>query len=286
MPTIQGTVSPTGGVIVLDIELSAGLDYNLTPIVLERQTGSLTSSATVLYSGINTPIYVDIGDELPNYLDYNTNYYYTITDPLGSATTPAIQPQSTLQVFSNYLDKTLLRLFSAGFNSLAVPQGYHHIRVLEAMPLSMASEAVVFPFVVMNLDLEQQEFLAIGEGVNASETNINVLPLIVYRRYSLHILAQYYRERDFYKDAAISIFYNCLPVLQAIGNDVSLDLQAAQSQASEGEISPGFYESTLMLDITGQFNVSVNTNYPIIASIAPIINATTAISSGIPVVFP
>jgi len=287
MPSIQSTVSATGGVIILTIGLSTGLDPNNSNITIERYTDSLSNPPVTIYIGPYGPVYIDLGDSLPSYLDVSTPYFYTVTDTMGSATTTAIVPSSTLEVFSNYLDKVLFRLFSAGFTSLALPQGFNKIRVLQAMPLTMGSDGTIFPFVVMNLDLEQQEDIQIGQAINTMTSEVNTIPLIVYRRYSIHILSQAARERDFYKDAGISIIYNILPVLNSIGNAVSIDFQAAQSQASEGIKMPGFYEAVIMLDITGQFNVaSLNNDLPIIENISAVftaegVSSNVIISSGI-----
>src|SRR5579863_1266236 len=184
-PTIETSVVPTGGTIVLDITLGVTnppQDQYNTNITIQRYTGSLTATPVTIYSGEYTPIFFDDGEMLPAYLDFATNYYYAITDPTGTTTTPAIVPSPSLLVYSNYLDKLMFRLFSAGMSALAVPAQYNAIRVLQALPLTMGSDATVFPFVVMNLDLEQQEHLQIGEDIDASFTNLNIIPMIIMKR--------------------------------------------------------------------------------------------------------
>jgi hypothetical protein len=285
-PTVSSFVSPTGGVIVLRITPSNGVDLQNTPASITRYANSLSSSGTVLVSGAPLPlVYVDDGEQLPKYLDFNTTYYYTYTDPGGSFTTPGIVPSSQLQIFGGYLDRLIFRLFSAGMSSLAVPKGMNAIRVLENMPLSMGSAGTYFPFVVMNLDLEQQEAMQIGQDVEFYPTNVNIQPLLVFRRYSMSILSHNAYERNFYKDAAIVVLNTMMIPLHAIGQNVEYSFEISQNQVSDGTDQPGFYEAVMMIDMTGQFNISFYTDYPIIESITPVISATTYVTSGITTVF-
>ena len=285
-PSISSFVSPTGGVIVLKIIPSTGVDLVNTPASLIRHEGSLVGSGVPIFSGAPLPlVYIDDGEKLPKYLDFGTTYFYTYTDPGGTVTTPGIVPSSQLQIFGGYLDKLIFRLFSAGMSSLAVPKGFNQIRVLESMPLSMGSAGTYFPFVVMNLDLEQQEAMQIGQNVEFYENNVNIMPLLVFRRYSLSILSHNAYERNFYKDAAIIVLQTMMFALHAIGQNVEFSFEATQNQVSDGVESPGFYEAVIMLDFTGQFNISFYTNYPIIESITPVITSSTYPTSGVYTVF-
>lgn len=282
MPGIQATISPTGGAILLDITLSEGLDPNTSNITLTRYAGSLSSTPVILINnGLYTPVYLDVGDYSPNYLDFSTSYYYVVQDSKGSAVVGPTIPATQLVIYDTYLDKTIFRLFAAGINSVSIPQGWRKIHVEQAMPLTWATEPV-FPFIVMNLDLEQQEYTQIGENVNFSLTNITTIPLIVYRRYSLSILSQDSAERDFYKDSCKVVLYSMMAVLRKIGFDVTYDFQAANSQATDDNKIPGFYECQIMLDITGPTNIVYETNYGIIESVVATVSAVT---SGSVVVF-
>ena len=251
-------VSPTGGCIVLNIQYAESLNVYTTQISIDRYAGSLTSTATNLYSGVAQLVYVDAGDSSPNYLDFSTPYYYKITDPLGTYTTGAITPSSQLNVVESYLDKLIFRLFSAGINAIVIPEGYNKIRVLEAMPLTFGSEATKFPFIVMNLDLEQQEETQIGQAVpSPTSSQYWTMPIVVYRRYSVSILSQNAEERNFYKDACKSVLYAAEITLNQIGDAVSYSFQVAQSQVSSGDKDPGFYLAEFMLDISGIYNVAM-----------------------------
>jgi hypothetical protein len=282
-PTVTTSVVPTGGTIVLNITLgSPTLDINTTSISISRYTGSLANTPVVVYDGPNLLIYFDDGEMLPNYLDFNTEYFYAVTDPTGTTTTEAITPTPSVVVYSNYFDKLLFRLFSAGMNAIAVPAQYNAIRVLQALPLTMGSEATQFPFVVMNLDLEQQEHLQIGEDIDASFTNLNIIPMIIMKRYSINILSHNAQERDFYKDATIGVIMTMMQSFTEIGQDFSYNWQASNTQETAGNMSPGFYASVIMLEMTGQFNVSMDTSYGLIEIIAPVITESgSVVVSGI-----
>jgi hypothetical protein len=271
-PTVISSVVPTGGTIVLDITLGdPTFDINNTNITILRYTGSLSNAPVQVYTGPYLMIFFDDGVAQPSYLDFNTTFYYAVTDPTGTTTTPSITPTPQLVVFSDYLDKLMFRMFSAGMSALAVPADYNPIRVLNSLPLTMGSEATKFPFVVMNLDLEQQEHLQIGEDIDFSFTNLNIIPMIIMKRYSLNILSHNAMERDFYKDSAKGVILTMMQSLTQIGQDFSYNWQASNTQESAGIFPGGFYCSVVMLEMTGQFNVSMNTNYPVIDTIAPVI---------------
>jgi hypothetical protein len=290
-PTATAAPSPTGGAIILNIELGVEIPivnpprlnpvYYNTPITIQRYTGSLSNTPVTIYSGVFTPVYIDVGDSLPKYLNFSTSYWYTITDPSGSYTVGPIIPAPELAVFSNYLDGVLFRLFSAGVSAIAVPSNFNPIRVEQAMPLTPGSDATKFPFVVMNLDLEQQDSLQIGEDVLFSQSNLNILPLNILRRYSINILSHSAQERDFYKDAVKGVIYTVMIALQQIGQNFVYDYQSSSTQVSEDLMMPGFYASTIMLEFTGLFNMTITTQLPLIEYIEPAITATTQIPSGI-----
>lgn len=280
-PFILPTVASTGGIIALDITQSPGLNVVTTPIALYR-TNQLTSSSTLIYSGLMTPVYIDIGDGLPNYLDLVTPYSYTMIDPGGTYTTSGIVPSGYLNIFSTYIDKLMLRMFTAGLATITVPQGFKKVRVLQAMPLSMGSEGTIFPFIVMNLDLQQQDFLQIGQAItDDASTNLDVQSLIMFRRYSINMCSLNAFERDYYKDVILSIFYGgIVPILNKIGEVTEIHAQAAQSQASSDNLQPGFYVSTIMVELEGIFNYSVDNNFGLIEFIDPDITSTVEFISG------
>jgi hypothetical protein len=279
MPNISAQVFATGGAVLLDITPSKGVDLYNSPMALYRYTGSLSSSATLLFSGTPYQLkWIDNGDELPNYLDFGTTYFYQVVDSGGTFTTSGIVPATENIIITSYLDKILFRAFSAGINSLALPEGFKKIRVLEAMPLTQGSEQL--PMIVMNLDLEQQTELGIGALVNSSLTNIYEIQVISLRRYSISILTKNAQERDFYKNACVGVFYIMMQSLSLVGLGFTINYQASNNQCVGSNEDPGFYECVFMLDMTGNFNLQVQTNYGIIESIVPVISATVEVVGG------
>jgi hypothetical protein len=267
---ISSNVSPTGGVVILNITYDPSISLATNQVAIYRYTGSLSSSAALIYSGLAAPVVVDDGEGLPSYLDYNTSYFYQVIDPSGITTTAGITPAAQINILSNYLDKLFFRLFSAGINSVVVPVGFPQITVMQAMPLTWGSE--LLPFVVMNLDLEQQSAIQIGEGVNTSTTNTWIIPRIVFRRYSISILTQNPQHRDFYKDACVGVVYSTINTLNQIAQDLTITYQLAQSQVTGDLKDPSFYETQIMVDVEGVFNTVVTTSFGIIQSIAPMVS--------------
>lgn len=276
-PIVTTSVATTGGAIILNITLgNPALDVNSALITIKRYANSLSATPiTILNNGLYTPVYFDVGDGLETYLNFTTPYYYTVTDPTGTTTVGPITPAAQILVYSNYLDGMLFKLFSAGISAVAVPAQFNKINVLQALPLTMGSDGTIFPFIVMNLDLEQQEYLEIGENVESNiKSPLNTLPVVVTRIYSINVLSQNAQERDFYKDACLGVCFTLINSLLDIGQGFTYDIQASNTQATQSPQVPGFYCSTIMFEFTGQFNVTINDNLPRIEIIAPIISTT------------
>jgi hypothetical protein len=290
-PEVTLTPSPTGGCVLINITLGDPAlmlvpTVYTTPITIQRYTGSLANPPTIILNNSTyTPVYLDAGDSLPNYLDFGTSYWYSVTDPTGTTVVGPIVPAPQLAVFSNYLDGLLFRLFSAGCSAIAVPANFNPIRVLQAMPLTPASDGTIFPFVVMNLDLEQQEETQIGENVLFSPNNINIIPLIIQRTYSINILSHNAQERDFYKDAMKGVIYTMMTALDQAGQGFSYRYQASNTQSGTDLNMPGFYASITMLEFTGQSNMTITTTLPPISQIDVDVTTYTGTVSGIPTEF-
>lgn len=283
MPTITTQVSNTGGAVIINLGLSSGLDPDTSNITLMRYTGSLSAIPVVLYSSTYVPVYVDVGDQLPNHLDFSTTYFYSITDSMGTVTTAGIVPAASILVTSSYIDGLMFRLFTAGIHALDVPAGVtkgYEIRVLQALPFSRGE---ILPCIVMNLDLLQQEDVGIGRAVDPSFTNTWTIPSWSLRRYSFWVLTRTPQDRDFYKDACISVLMSIMTdVMNTLSQNYRYSFQAAQSQIVDPspEFSPGFYESNVLLEMTGTVNFAIKTNFGVIESISPTVSATTESPSG------
>lgn len=279
LPSITATVSNTGGAIVLNLAVSSGLNPDTTNITINRYSGSLTNPSTTLYSGPSIPVYVDVGDQLPNHLDFNTTYFYSITDTNGTTTTLGILPMAKLVVTSSYLDGMLFRLFTAGIHALDVPAGITkgtEIRVLQELPFSRGE---ILPCIVMNLDLLQQQEVPIGRAIDTSFTNKFVIPTFALRRYSIWILTRTARDRDFYKDACVSVLLSIMTdVMNTLGQNYTYSFQSAQNQIVDPspEFAPGFYESNVVMEMLGSYNIEIQTNYGLITHISPTVSATYA----------
>lgn len=283
MPTIKATVSSTGGCIYLNFGLSPGSDPATATVTLQRYTGSLSATPVTLYSAVFDPVYVDVGDQLPNHLDFNTVYYYSYTDTTGTVFTPPIVPAASLVVMSSYLDGLLFRLFTAGIHALDVPAGISkgtEIRVLQELPFSRGE---ILPCIVMNLDLLQQQEVAIGRAIDTSFDNSWIIPTYALRRYSFWILTRTARDRDFYKDACVAVLLSIMTdVMEQLGQNYTYTFQAAQSQNVDPspEFAPGFFESNVMMEMLGEYNVQIHTNYGLIESITPSVSAISMSPSG------
>lgn len=271
-PTVQTIVAPTGGIITLNITPSTGVAVT-SNLTIQRYTNVAPTPVTI-YDGIYSLVFIDDGELLPSYLDTQYTYYYIVTDSGGSTTTNGIQPLVELTVYQNWFDKLLFRLLKAGIDALMPPEGFKKADVLQALPLTWGSEKL--PMVVMNLDLQQQEYVQIGRDIYSSYTNTQTIATIMLRRYSVAVLSQSAEERDYYKDVCTGILYSIMPTFIGIGQDISYDIQVSQTQATQMEFNIGFYVAEVMLNMQGMFNLTVTTNYPIINAITPIVSGTTS----------
>jgi hypothetical protein len=299
VPTIEASVVPTGGAVLLQFSTSVS-----GVIVLQRGSGVvyltddagdfLTDDAgnrlteiaawTVLYSGapLATQLqsngepfvlpYIDVGDQLPAPLTPTELFIYSLTDENGTAQTEPIQPAVSLNLEIEPLTYILIRLLQAGINSLT-PQGFNKQggkipQVLHDMPLSGFPP---MPFITVTLQLLQQEEIPIGQQVqNTNNQNIWTVTGFAKFAYLVSVLANSTVERDFYRSAVIGIFHGILSgVLSQLGKNVSHRYQASTGQVMEDRTLkiPGFYYSDILLEFTGTFNFAITSSYGIIQTI-------------------
>jgi hypothetical protein len=269
MPRISGTVVPTGGAITLSIDTAPS-----GTVTLERAvSGSSGLGAfTILYSAdVTDPLrlYLDTGDGLPEPLDPTQLYVYQLTDVDGTVQTPAIQPVAALTLLPSPLTEILIRLLQAGINSMVPnPAGVRRAKVLSSMPLGGLPP---MPFVTVNLDLEQQDQIPIGQDVaNYNAKNEWVMTGFAKRIWRVSVLADSVVERDFYKNAVIGIFNAVLPSTFAqIGLDVTHRYQASTGQVSNepAQNLPGFWFAEIMIELTGTMNLIITGSYGVISTI-------------------
>src|SRR5215469_938236 len=277
--TINATVIPTGGAISLTFVTASGGN-----ILLSRATSGVSglSEFTPLYSGmpLNTQygdqLYLDLGENLPgNILLPNAQYVYQLTDSTGTYTTPALTPVSSLQLQTIDFVPILISLLQGAITATQLPNGINKCRVLQAMPINGLPP---MPFVVVNPDLIQQEYVPIGESVynlggqlqQPNAVNIFTQAGSAKNVFRISIFALSAVERDFYRDLIIAVFrISLISVFQSLGVDWEHHYQATSFQATEvgHGLVPGFYGADILLELLGTSNVTIITHYGIIETI-------------------
>lgn len=271
-PTILTEILPTGGVVALTLTSSD----QVGPWVLTRSiVGSALPPVTV-YSGPplappqapSFPMdWIDAGDGTTLPLDPTKSYAWTFTTANGTMTTAAVQPVCKITVQPDQILDVIFKMLQAGIESLRIPAGLQNRpKVMQAMPLAGSPP---LPFITVNDDLISQTHIGIGDSVDTdTSANQYSVSAIVARRYSITVITATTHERTFYRDAVISIFRSMAgPALNRLGCNISHKFQASSSQVTARDQSPGFYYSTIMIDLEGLFNVLVHTDYGAVGNI-------------------
>jgi hypothetical protein len=268
--TITPSVVPTGGAIILDFMLDSRLSAE-SPMTLSRavSTDGVLSAFTQLYTGNAVALFIDVGDGLPKPLGAGTAYVYEVTDASGSTVrTDPVLPTGAILIEPDGMTALLIRLLQAGVTNMTLLPGIAPANVSNAMPITGFP---ILPFVVVNLDLIQQENVPIGQNTEQPDGN-NVWTVASYakRIWRVSVLARTAAERDFYRDGLIAIFQSLLgSVFSALGSNMSHRFQAASGQTSDeyqGK-SPGFYFADIMMEVLGVFNTSIETSFGLIETI-------------------
>ena len=268
-PVLTAVVVPIGGVIALSLPAytSQAAIAAAGTITLSRQTNG--GAFVQLYSGPPVVAWIDPGDSSPSSLAPTSSYVYQLTDANGTATTTALTPASTLQPPDNSQTQLLIRLLQAGVNNLTLPTGINSVQVTTQMPLGGWS---ALPFIVVNLDLVQQQDTMIGEDFQAPDSN-NTWTIPTWAKYlwRITILSRNAAERDYYRDNIIAICRVLkATVFSFIGSNMRHEVQAA-SGTDVDEWSgkqPGFYYADVMFSVEGVLDAIVLTNYGAIKSFA------------------
>lgn len=271
-PCITTEILPTGGVVALTLSSAdqAG------PWVLTRSIVGLALPAVTVYDGPplapkHVPAlpmdWIDAGDGTTLPLNPTLSYTWTFTTAHGSVTTAAVQPVCKITVLPDQIEDIIIKMLKAGIESLRVPQGFaNKPTVLQAMPLAGQPP---LPLITINESLIQQEHIGIGDSVNPdTQNNSYDVSAIASRRFSVTVMATTVAERKFYRDSIIAIFRTMAgPALNRLGSNITHRFQAANSQVTSRDQSPGFYYSDIMLDLSGSFNVQVTTDYGVVETI-------------------
>lgn len=272
-PFVNPEVIPTGGAIALTFATASG------QISISRATSGVSglSAWTVLASGLASgppgPLgvngyYLDVGDQLPGPLSAAAQWVYEITDSTGTTQTAPLMPVSAITIEPDPILSIMMRLLQAGLQNIAPPPGILRPRIMLAMPIDNIPP---LPLIAIAPELDQMQEQPIGVDVPKPNSK-NIWQIMDLQKHVLRIsiLSENAVERDYFKDAVLSIFKVLLgTVLAPLGQDVRHGYQAASYQQTKEQVDqvPGFYGCDVMLDITGQFNVVVTTTYGIIAEI-------------------
>lgn len=273
-PPVNLSVIPTGGAVLMQFYGAETGHYappsGATQMVISRAVSGVAGTTT-LYSGGLLASWVDAGDG-PSFsnapLSSGLAYLWTVTDNGGATQIGPATPASSITTQPDALTQLLIRLLQGGINSLVLPPGIAPTNVTTQMPQGGWQ---AMPFIVVNLDLIQQSETQIGEDVvNPNPGNDWSLWVNAKRIWRVSVMSTDAEERDFYRDSLLSIFRVLkATVFSPIGYNVTHSFQAASyTSATERDgHTPGFYGADLMLEIDGEFNTAVLTNYGLINEI-------------------
>lgn len=273
-PQLTATVVPTGGAVLLQMPgyfTTAAIAAAGTVILSRAVSGASGLGAfTQLYAGRPIGAWVDAGDLLPSPLLAGNGYVYQLVDQTGAVQVgPAFPASALVQPATDSLTELFIRLIQGGIGNLALPAGINPVQVTTQMPLGGWQ---ALPFIVVNMDLVQQQDTMIGEDVLNPDANNNwTIPVYAKRMWRITVLSRNAKERDFYRDSLIAIWRVLkATVFAQIGLDMRHDFQAASgTDVNEWEgKAPGFYYADVMCTIEGAYDNIILTNYLVIKEIA------------------
>lgn len=250
-------VLPTGGIVVIDATSADAAPWRLT-----RTPGKTAVDTITLYEGaaaINNPFYLDYGEGLNGPLDQATAYTYEFTTESGSIS-QTVTPANTMVLAYDDLLPVLVRILQAGMDALYPSTNFKaRPSVFISMPLTGSPP---LPCISINEDLLQQSIVPLGHGMNTDTIrNSYDISEIVERRYRVTVMTSSVQERTFYEMAVIALFKSVLiPLLSAMGQDVTSRFQAASSQ--QMDTAPGFYFCDMMLEFHGDLPLRITTAFP------------------------
>ena len=254
----------------------------ITSMTLSRAvSGTMGLGAFVqLYAGPPMPFWVDVGDGSSTSsqpLDTVSEYVWQATDANGvTQIGPAVLGNSIVTT-PDAFTQLLIRLLQAALDNAPRPSGVtvQPAQVTTKMP---SGGWPATPFVVINLDLFQQNDTAIGQDVVApTQDNMWTLPGWAKRVWRISVFSQNADERDFYRDTLLIAFRALKATLfSQIGQNIRHSWQASSGTTSDEWIGqgPGFYWADVMYDLEGVFDVVIATGFGLIEQIQVDITAT------------
>lgn len=288
---VTPSIVPTGGAILLSM-ISTGSSGVASGITLSR-TANAGASWTQIYSGLLPSTYLDVGDGLATNLSPTGTYQYRIQDvatPSVSGLSASVSPSSQLTLIPDLTSETFRRLLQGAIQSLVPPSGYKIPQLLFVMPLDATPQ---LPFMVLNLDLAQQDEVPIGLGIakenfamealsaesgtNSAVWNVSGTQM---RRYSLHIFSRNYLERDWWQDAMVGVLYGLQGILATANVNLSFSYQITQGAVTGDEAQPGFYYAQVAIDTKGISTVQIQAQIGNFDAIIVDVSTATADASG------
>lgn len=265
--TLVPTAVPTGGAITLAIAASGTM-------TLARAVSGVSglSAFTSLYSGLPIQFYVDCGDLLPGPLSPSTLYVYELVDENGTLVTSPTTPALSFSPQIEPLTALLIKMLQGAVNALAVPNNVSKVTVLQAMPIVGVPP---MPFITVNLDVIQQDQIPIGQQVPIYQdlgngTVVATIAGYCHRMFKISILADNAVERDFYRDMMpgfLEIFATYVLAQAGLNNEHKYQIASGQVAKDPVGKAPGFYFADVMLEFSGNLNITVSTNYGLIEHI-------------------
>lgn len=268
-PTVNAYVIPTGGAVRLDFPDYLQPASGVGNVTIYRAVSGVAglSSFVQIYTGLPPVTWLDVGDLMAGPLLSGALYVWNVADGTGATQTAPIMPVSAMRTKPDGLTQLLLRLLQGAVNGIkgSKPEGISDLVVTTAMPQGGLRAT---PFMVVNLDLIQQEETQIGQDVEQPDLDGTwTLWVNATRVWRVSVFSRNPSERDFYRDSVLAwwrVWHQS--VFTPIGLNVHHRFQASSgTDVSEGEgTSPGFYYADIMLELDGVFDVAVLDSYGLI----------------------
>jgi hypothetical protein len=158
----------------------------------------------------------------------------------------------------------LVDMLKIGVNNLTLPNFIQRAGVFHDMPLGNLPP---LPAITVTMELLQQNAIGIGQNVENPilvENGIWTMPALARRIWRISVVAKDVETREYYRDAVVALYESLLPtVFSNLGQNVSHKFQAHSSQWVEElkDVYPGLFIAEIMVELTGLFDVSINTSY-------------------------
>jgi hypothetical protein len=279
MPSaVSAIANPAGGTVTLQISgFASGAGAQMT--ISRAASGD---SYSQIYSGIPLVSFADAGELLPTGLLSGTNYFWQVTDSVGTATVGPIQPSSYLVVEPYWMTPLLIKIIRNGIDNLPLPDNTERAEVFHDMPLNGFEP---LPAITITHALFKQDAIGIGQQAPnplAIQNDLWTMPALVENTWVMTIFAKDVQTREFYKASLISIYESSLQsVFMPMGQNVSHNFMCHDYQLTNDlkGVSPGFYCTDIMVHLTGLFNVGIQLAYPPITAIIASPTMTGTINS-------